>query len=76
MNLYLTNYGQKKSIINIQDLGLSTVNRYSIGGQPILRIIYRSSIFRRFLFLEKNLFRYESIFRKFFRISASSRYPE
>jgi hypothetical protein len=38
---------KKKSIINIQDLGLSAASRHSIGGQPILRVIYRKfSIFR------------------------------
>jgi hypothetical protein len=48
LNLYLiTNYGQKKSIINIQDLGLSAASRHSIGGQPILWVIYRkNSMFR------------------------------
>jgi hypothetical protein len=32
LNPDLTNYGQKKSIINIQDLGLSALRRHSIGG--------------------------------------------
>ena len=38
---------QKKSISNIQDLGLLAVNRQSIGQQPI------HSLFLEFLFLEK-----------------------
>jgi hypothetical protein len=32
VNNDLTNYGQKKSIINIQDLGLSAASQRSIGG--------------------------------------------
>jgi hypothetical protein len=40
-NIDLTNYGQKKSIINIQDLGLSAASQHSIGGQPILQVIFR-----------------------------------
>jgi hypothetical protein len=36
---------QKKSIINIQDLDLLAASRHSIGGQPILRVIYRNIIF-------------------------------
>jgi hypothetical protein len=42
---------KKKSIINIQDLGLSTTSSQSTGGQPILRAIYRKiSILRKDLF--------------------------
>jgi hypothetical protein len=40
---------KKKSIINIQDLGLSAANQHSVGGQPILRVFLEN-----FLFLEKN----------------------
>jgi hypothetical protein len=55
---YLTNYGQKKSINNIQDLGLSAASRQSIGRQPI-PIAY----FRKRLFLENfNLFLIEIIY--------------
>jgi hypothetical protein len=51
---------KKKSIINIQDLGLSAASQHSIGGQTILRVIYlKLSIFieeifyyRKKLFLE------------------------
>jgi hypothetical protein len=35
-NLYLTNMDKKKSIINIQDLGLSAAGRHCIGRQSIL----------------------------------------
>jgi hypothetical protein len=52
INTDLTTYGQKKSIINIQDLGLSATSQHSVGGQLILRVIFRKlSIFRKkFLF--------------------------
>jgi hypothetical protein len=55
---------KKKPIINIQDLGLSAASSHSIGGQPILRVIYlKNSIFRKiFLFLKKKI----SILRKIF----------
>jgi hypothetical protein len=36
---------QKKSIINIQDFGLSAASQHSIGGQTILRVIYRKILF-------------------------------
>jgi hypothetical protein len=50
-NTDLTKYGQKKSIINIQDLDLSAASQHSIGRQPILRVIFREfSIFRKFFF--------------------------
>jgi hypothetical protein len=50
-NTDLTNYGQKKSIINIQDLGLSAASQHSVDGQPILRAIFRKpSIFRNEIF--------------------------
>jgi hypothetical protein len=40
---------KKKSIINIQDLGLSAASQHSVGGQPILQAIFRKlSIFRKF----------------------------
>jgi hypothetical protein len=63
----LTNYGQKNSIINIQDLSLSAASQHFVGGQPILRDIFRKLyIFRKFLFLEKLLYLTKfSIFRKF-----------
>jgi hypothetical protein len=32
---------KKKSIINIQDLGLSATSQQTVGGQPILRVIFR-----------------------------------
>jgi hypothetical protein len=32
-------------MINIQDLGLSTANQHSVGGQPILRVIFRFFLF-------------------------------
>jgi hypothetical protein len=38
---------KKKSIINIQDLGLSAASQHSIGGQPILRVIFRKFIIFR-----------------------------
>jgi hypothetical protein len=41
----LTNYGQKKSIINIQDLGLSAASQHSVG-----------LFLENFLFLEFVLF--------------------
>jgi hypothetical protein len=49
---------KKKSIINIQDLGLLAASQHSVCGQPILWVIFRKlSIFRNdFL-----------IFRKFFQ---------
>jgi hypothetical protein len=40
MMSYLTNYGQKNSINNIQDLGLSADSQQSIGRQPILLVIF------------------------------------
>jgi hypothetical protein len=39
---------KKKSIINIQDLGLSAASQHSIGGQPKLQVILEN-----FLFLER-----------------------
>jgi hypothetical protein len=36
---------KKKSIINIQDLGLSAASRHSISGQLIIQVIYRKSFF-------------------------------
>jgi hypothetical protein len=42
-NTDLTNYGKKKSIINIQDLGLSIASQHFVGGQPILQVIFRKS---------------------------------
>jgi hypothetical protein len=57
---------KKKSIINIQDLGLSTANQHSVGGQPILWDIFRKKyILKSFLF-----------FKSFFKISVGSRDPE
>jgi hypothetical protein len=49
---------KKRSIINIQDLDLSAASRHSIGGQLILRVIYRKfSILKKFFFVfRKNLF--------------------
>jgi hypothetical protein len=48
---------KKKSIINIQDLDLSATSRHSIGGQPILRVIYRKlSILESFPFKKIFLF--------------------
>jgi hypothetical protein len=42
---------QKKSIINIQDLGLSAASQHSVGEQPILQVILRKlSIFRNEIF--------------------------
>jgi hypothetical protein len=38
---YLTNYGQKKYINNIQDLGLSFASRQSIGRQPIPVVYFK-----------------------------------
>jgi hypothetical protein len=46
---YLTNYGQKKSINNIQDLGLSMDSQQPVGWQLILQVIFRIL----YLFLEK-----------------------
>jgi hypothetical protein len=46
---------KKMSIINIQDLGLSTASQHSVDGQPILRGIFRKFFIfleRKFLFLE------------------------
>jgi hypothetical protein len=40
----------KKSIINIQDLDLSVANQHSIGGQPILRAIFRMFSILKILF--------------------------
>jgi hypothetical protein len=52
INTDLTNYGQKKSIINIQDLGLSAAGQHSVGGQLILQVIFRKiSIFRKDSFI-------------------------
>jgi hypothetical protein len=53
-NIDLINYGQKKSIINIQDLGLLAASQHSVDGQPILRVIYRKFLFLEFLFRERN----------------------
>jgi hypothetical protein len=53
---YLANYG-KKSIINIEDLGLSAPSRHSISRQSILRVIYRKlSIFSKFVYFRKAIF--------------------
>jgi hypothetical protein len=57
---------KKKSIINIQDLGLSAARRF-------YKLFIKNFLFSKsFLFLEKEL----SIFRKFFKISADNRYPK
>jgi hypothetical protein len=41
----------KKSIINIQDLGLSAASQHSVGGQLILLVIFRKiSISRKEFF--------------------------
>jgi hypothetical protein len=55
---------KKKSIINIQDLGLSTASQHSVGGQPKLHVI-----FRKFSFFRKGhvYFGKFSIFRTFFQ---------
>jgi hypothetical protein len=70
---------QKNSIINIQDLGLSVASQHFVDRQPILQIIFtkhpilrKKSIFRNELFYFGEFF----IFRKKFRISAGSQYPE
>jgi hypothetical protein len=56
---------KKKSIINIQDLGLSAGNRY-----------YKFFIYN-FLFLEKKYSIFKNSFlRKFFKISAGNRFPK
>jgi hypothetical protein len=47
---------KKKSIINIEDLGLSVANRHSIGGQPILQVIYRENLFLESFFYFKKDF--------------------
>jgi hypothetical protein len=52
---------QKKSIINIQELGLSAASQHSVSGQPILRVISKPLSIFRFLFLEMKVY----IFRKF-----------
>jgi hypothetical protein len=62
MNTDLTNYGQKKSIINIQDLGLSAASQHSVGGQLILRGVLEVFYFKK-VFLERKI----SNFRKFFQ---------
>jgi hypothetical protein len=55
---------KKKSIINIQDLGLSSTSQHSVGGQPILRVIFRKlSIFRNKI----SYFGMFFIFRRFFQ---------
>jgi hypothetical protein len=57
---------KKKSIINIQDLGLSAANQHSIGGQPILWLIFG----RKFFLISRSKIFYFgkfSIFRKFFQ---------
>jgi hypothetical protein len=41
INIDLTNDGKKKSIIHIQDLGLSAASQQTIGEQPILQVIFR-----------------------------------
>jgi hypothetical protein len=41
INTDLTNDGKKKSIINIQDFGLSAASQQTVGGQPIIRAIFR-----------------------------------
>jgi hypothetical protein len=54
---------KKKSIINIQDLGLSAASQHSVGGQPILQVSFRKlSTFRRFFLILERKF---SILRKF-----------
>jgi hypothetical protein len=62
---------KKKSIINIQDLGLSATNQHSVGGQPILQVIFRKlSIFRKFVSIFRNeisIFKQFLISRKFFQ---------
>jgi hypothetical protein len=45
VNSYLTNYGQKKSINNSQDLDLSAASQHSIGRQPIQLVIFRKTLF-------------------------------
>jgi hypothetical protein len=35
---------KKNSMINIQDLGLSTTSQHFVGGQPILWAIFRKDI--------------------------------
>jgi hypothetical protein len=53
---------KKRSIINIQDLGLSAASQLSVGGQPILQVTFRKLYsFESFLFLEMKF----SIFKKF-----------
>jgi hypothetical protein len=52
---------KKKSIINIQDLGLLAASQHSVGRQPILQVIFRkTSIFRKKI----SILRTFSIFRK------------
>jgi hypothetical protein len=41
INIDLTNDGKKKSIIHIQDLGSSVASQQTVGGQPILQVIFR-----------------------------------
>jgi hypothetical protein len=41
---------KKKSIINIQDLDLSAASQHSIGGQPIVQVIFRKFFIFRKLF--------------------------
>jgi hypothetical protein len=69
----------KTSIINIQDLGLSAASQHSVGGQPILRVIFRIfPIFRQFLLsLEKKFLFLDFLFlESFFKISVGSQYPQ
>jgi hypothetical protein len=62
---------KKKSIINIQDLGLSAASQHSVSRQPILWDIFRklSFLIMFLLFLERKLsiFRMFSFFRMFFQ---------
>jgi hypothetical protein len=70
---------QKKSIINIQDLGLLAASQHSVGEQPILRVIFRKlSILDFFLFLERKspILDHFLFLESFFRISTGNRYPE
>jgi hypothetical protein len=56
-NTDLTNYEQKNSIINIQDLGLSAASQHFVGGQPILRVIFRKvSILESLFYFKKKIY--------------------
>jgi hypothetical protein len=51
---------KKKSIINIQDLGLFDFSQHCVNGQPILRVI-----FRKFYMFRKEILYFLKVFSRY-----------